>query len=148
MRTTIAILALAAAVLAGPQERYLELGRKRMAKLAKAKTNATKLSHIRAARYYFKRAKKAGAADLVKALNSETAIYYWRKSLSLATKRNEEALKISPKDKTALRWRAAIEKAREKDIYEDAGTTAIQRVRARRARNGVPLRNRGRARRR
>ncbi len=149
MRKFVLLFLLSATVFGGATERYLELGEKRMAKAHKAKKNATRLSHIRAAQYFFKRAKKAGEAGLVSSLNLETRIYYDRKSLPLATKRNAAALKLAPKDKTALDLKEKIAKARDKDIYDkDTGNTAIQRIRNRRIRNGVPLRNRGRARRR
>ncbi len=149
MRKLILLLALASVAAAGRQERYLELGRTRLKRFDKAKSNATRLRHLRAARYYFTRARKAGQADLVRTLNREGGIYYARKSLSLAEKRNASALKLAPGDPTALRLQAAIRKAKKSDIYESVdGLVGINRVRARRLRSGVPLRDRGRARRR
>ncbi len=113
----------------------------------KAKSNAQRLRAVRKARYYFKRAQ--ATPELVRALNLETGVYYSRKSLSLAKKRNAAALKLAPKDKHALRLRDAIEKAAKKDIYESVdGIVSVNRVRSRRLAAGVPLRDRGVARRR
>ncbi len=150
MRRTAIILVLGAAALAGKREdRYLTLGRVQFARFQKATSNADRLKRLRKARVFFKKAKAGGVADLVKTLNHETGVYYIRKSLSLAQKRNAAALKLAPKDKTALRLRAAIAKAKKKDIYESVdGIVGINRVRARRLATGVPLRNRGRSRRR
>ncbi len=149
MRKLILLFALAAVADAGREERYLELGRKRLERFDRAKSNATRLKRLRAARYYFTKAGKAGQADLVRTLNREAGIYYARKSLSLAEKRNASALRLTPGDRTALRLQVAIRKAKKFDIYENVdGLVGINRVRARRQRSGVPLRNRGRARRR
>ncbi len=148
-RKLILLFALAAVAAAGRQERYLELGSKRLERFDKAKSNATRLKQLRAARYYFAKAGKAGQADLVRTLNRESGICYARKSLSLAEKRNASALKLAPGDPTALRLQAAIRQSKKSDIYENVdGLIGINRVRARRLRSGVPLRDRGRARRR
>ena len=148
MRTAVVILLLAAVVAAGAKEdRYKGLGERQLERFQKAKSNAQRLRAVRKACYYFKRAK--ATPERVRALNLETGVYYSRKSLSLAKKRNAAALKLAPKDKDALRLRDAIEKAAKKDIYESVnGIVSVNRVRSRRLAAGVPLRDRGVARRR
>ncbi len=149
MRRLLILTLFAAAVAAGKREqRYVKLGQAQLAGADKSKSNSSRLRRLRRATYYFKRAGKDGVPDLVRTLNRTAALYYDRKSLSLAEKRVKEALKLAPKDKDALALQAAIKKAKETDIYDSVGTVAINRVRARRLAAGIPLRNRGLAKRR
>ncbi len=143
---------------------HLEKGRMTLAKLEEAVSDAPRLQILDRALYFLRRARALAIANaepefraveaeitplLVDTLNRQTAIYYGRKSLPLAKKRNAEALALAPKDKPALALAAAIEKADKEDIYESVtGLVAIDRVRARRLAMGVPLRDRGLARRR
>ena len=149
MRRLLVLTLLAAAVAAGKREqRYVKLGQAQVATADKGKSNSSRLRRLRRATYYFKRAGKDGVPDLVKTLNRTAALYYSRKSLSLAEKRVDEALKLAPKDKDALALQTAIKKAKDTDIYDSVGAVAVSRIRARRLAAGVPLRNRGLARRR
>ncbi|MCZ6787127.1 MAG: hypothetical protein O7E54_08180 [Planctomycetota bacterium] len=149
MRRLFILTLLTAAVAAGKREqRYVKLGQAQLAAADKSKSKSSGLRRLRRATYYFKRAGKDGVPDLVRTLNRTAALYYGRKSLSLAEKRINEALKLAPKDKDALALQAAIKKAKATDIYDSVGTVAINRVRARRLAAGIPLRNRGLAKRR
>ena len=148
MRTSLCLAALAVLVWAGAREdRYKELGQNQLDRFEKDDSDSARLRHLRKAVVYFKKADDA--AGQVRALNLETGIYYKRKSLSLAEKRNAEALKLAPEDRDALKLRDAIRQAKEKDIFEEVdGIVGINRVQARRLATGVPLRDRGLARRR
>lgn len=150
MRTFGILLLLALAAGAGKrEERYKKLGQAQLDAVAKANSNASRLKRLRRAKLYFERAKADGVDGLVETLNRLAGLYYSRKSLPLAEKRNAEALKLKPADKRALALQAAIRQAKEKDIYESVdGVVGIDRVRARRLATGVPLRDRGVARRR
>ncbi len=82
--------------------------------------------------------------DFVRALDGEAETYFARKSLSLAKNANNEALSIAPTDSRALNLALMIRAAEETDIYDpNQGAAAVERIRARRAAAGMPLRDRG-----
>ncbi len=138
---------------------HVTKGKERVDGLSKLKTNAKRLKALDRSLYNLRTARKlakgsqdekvvalAKTADseLVRALNGQTEIYYVRKSLPLAKKRNDEALAVNPKDARALKLAKWISDALEHDIYEELrNTVAIQRFKARRRAAGVPLRDRG-----
>jgi len=86
-------------------------------------------------------------ADLVAAFVAESEIHYNRGSLPLAKKRAADALELDPQDSRALNLMVMIRAAETTDIYTRyQGSAAIDRIRARRAAAGMPLRDRGAAR--
>ncbi len=142
---------------------HLEKGRGELGRVRSLDTNARRLDALDRAIYFLRRARtvtsaaiakgppapfadlqKAVESELLRALNEETMIYLGRKSLSLAAARNAAALALAPRDRDALYWATRIESARNRDVFETFdGSVAIDRVRARRAAMGVPLRDRG-----
>lgn len=142
----------------------LEKGDEQLSKVSKLKSNAEKLQVLDRALYFLRKAhgvvpqgeeeavvtlRARVAKSLVRALDDAAEIYYVRKSLTLAQKRNEEARAINSQDPRAHTLSEKIAEAKETDIYElITGETAIQRIRDRRAQMGLPLRDRGPATRR
>ncbi|MCK6461280.1 MAG: hypothetical protein L6Q95_15460, partial [Planctomycetes bacterium] len=87
--------------------------------------------------------------SLVDALVRRGAHLYERKSLPRARASAERALALDPSNARARALLAAIRKAELEDIFESVdGVVGIDRVTARRLAAGVPLRDRGVARRR
>ncbi len=136
----------------------LEKGDVLLAEVSALKTNASRLATLDRALYFLRRARKVAVAgepqferirgdasrSVVRALGDEAEIYYQRKSLSLAQKRAAEALAIDPADSRARNLIGRIEAAKSTDIHSnDMGSTAIGRIRERRAAAGIPLRDRG-----
>lgn len=88
-------------------------------------------------------------AALICGLNLKTRVYLQRGSLPRAKRLNDAALSLATVNIEALKLRVAIQKAMLVDVYEQIeGRQGIQRLRARHATAGSPLRNRGGARRR
>jgi hypothetical protein len=86
-------------------------------------------------------------ADLVTAFVGESEIHYQRGSLPLAKRRALDALELDPDDSRARNLIVMIRDAEATDVYDrNQGTAAIDRIRARRAAAGMPLRDRGAAR--
>jgi len=143
---------------------HLKRGEQKLALVPELQKNAARLRTLDRSLYYLRKARTISAKQkgaefsaltekvnpvLVRALVDQASIYYARTSLKMADKRVDEALSIVPEDASALRLKKAIRVARETDIYEQfQGTAAINRIRARRAAAGIPLRDRGAARRR
>jgi hypothetical protein len=83
-------------------------------------------------------------AGLVRAYDGESEIYYVRRSLPLAMDRAYDALDIDPQDPRAANLVVMIDDAARTDIYSKyQGVAAIERIRDRRAAEGIPLRDRG-----
>ena len=82
------------------------------------------------------------------ALNSIARIHLDRGALIPARDVNRRALALRTPSVQALTLHAEIHKRLLKDLFDDKGIAAIQRVRERRAAAGAPVRDRGRARRR
>jgi len=172
----ITLLLLAAPVLGGTTgnpvvEKHVARGEKALA--AAAKKEGTKLLRVlESAKPHFRRAQAVVARALKKApedealraaqagvlerlvaiLNAETVIYLDRGALSLAKKRNAEALKLLPQDDRAKELAEAIENpddyeldAREVHAVLRANGTAVREnaPRDRRAADGRFLRRRG-----
>lgn len=137
----------------------LEKGRRELTRVARADTNSERLYALDRALLFLRRARttalKSNALpymnlrenvddDLVAALNAQTEIYYGRKSLNLAEKRNTEAISVDPRDPQARIYTDLIAEAKSTDIYtEYQGSVAVNRIRDRRADVGLPLRDRG-----
>jgi len=137
----------------------LEKGQELLNQARKEKTNGAKLDALDRALYFLRRAHSTtpkGEADasgvlrrdvdatLVRALDDQAEIYYARKSLSLAKKRDQEALAIDRQDARARVLADLIYQVESTDIFTAyQGTIAIQRIRDRRAAVGMPLRDRG-----
>jgi hypothetical protein len=135
-------------------------GREALAKAVGTEGSA-RLHALRRAVYFLSRAeelaakttdvKLKGAArrSLVDALVKQGAAHYQRRSLPRARASAERALALDPSNAKAKALLAAIRKAEDEDIFESVdGVVGIDRVRARRLAAGVPLRDRGVARRR
>jgi hypothetical protein len=86
-------------------------------------------------------------ADLVTSFVTESEIHFKRGSLPLAKGRALDALELDPDDSRALNLIVMIRDAETTDVYDkNQGAAAIDRIRARRAAAGIPLRDRGAAR--
>jgi len=164
----LGLLALIALVAAGAEpdrttaraEAHLKRGQQAL-DAAKAAKGAGRFHAFGRAVYFLGQsnelATKAGNAKLlgearkglVDALIGRGAAYYERKSLPSAKADVLRALQLDPKSARAQALLAAIRKAEDEDIFESVeGVVGIDRVRERRLAAGVPLRDRGVARRR
>jgi hypothetical protein len=137
----------------------LEQGEREMSRARKLTTNSAKLDawdraivRLRQARETawkgtgasFEEVQKFAYAGLVRSLTAEAEIYFAKKSLPLAKKRNDAALDLDPNDARARNLAVMIRDAEEADIYDvHQGATAVNRIRDRRAAVGLPLRDRG-----
>ena len=137
----------------------LEQGEREMSKARASKTTAGKLqawdraiTRLREARTAswqgtgasFEEIQKYSYAGLVRSLTAQAEIYFERKSLPLAKKRNNEALSLDPSDARAQNLAVMITAAEEEDIYDvHQGAGVVNRIRDRRAAAGLPLRDRG-----
>ena len=161
--------ALAAAAFAGPPTTAdqqlklattrLEQGEREMSQARAFTTNAAKLQAfdraiVRLRQSWtaawtgtgasFEAVQEYSFAQLVRAYDAEAEIYFARKSLSLASERNQQALGLDPNDSRALNLAVMIRAAQDADIYDvNQGQKALDRIRDRRADSGLPLRPRG-----
>ena len=142
---------------------HLTKGQEQLDKEAKQKRNSLKLRTLDRALYFYGRAEKladkrseaefeapktSARAKRVEALNRQSRIYFERKSLEKAEDKAKAVLEIDKNNALAKATLALIQKERDEDIFDDLGNTAIDRVKARRRAAGIPIRDRGRARRR
>jgi hypothetical protein len=123
------------------------------------RTRAASLNKLDSALYHLRGARTIALRDrddrydtlqalvdcqLVQALNAQAAIHYERGSNSLAMKRLKEAAAIAPDDPRTCNLTVAVLHKQNADPYASTqGTTAINRIRDRRAVSGPPLRERG-----
>ena len=137
----------------------LEQGEHEMSRVRALSTNSAKLQALDRAIVRLRQARAAAwsgtgstfealrdysFAGLVRAYDGEAEIYFARKSLSLASERNQQALDLDPNDSRALNLAVMIRAAQEADVYDvNQGQKALDRIRARRAEAGMPLRPRG-----
>lgn len=164
----LGFLALAAVLASGAEadrtlaraQAHGKRGREALAKAVGAEGSA-RLHAFRRAVYFLSRADELAAkttdvklqgavrTSLVEALVGEGAAHYRRKSLHRARASAERALALDPSSAGAKALLAAIRRAELEDIFESIdGIVGIDRVTARRLAAGVPLRDRGVARRR
>ena len=160
MRTWFVLGLFAVAAAAQGSLRDLERAQAHFAKgvktfesLKKAKTNGQRIRTLRRAAYFYGRARsltEAGAekdpifakvfkestAGLVAALNDESKVHYKRKSLPLAKRRNQEALKLAPKDADAKKMARLIKVAEDDGLWVDDPDGPADPVRFR---TGLPL---------
>lgn len=167
-RLLVFTLALSSAVLGGTvladtaeNDRKLvtalvEKGQAKIDRIQKLKSNAERLQSLDSALYFLRRGRnitKSTAsssvsmlradvdASLVRALNAETEIYYARQSLSLAKKRNAEALDVDSDNARALELKEMIRTAENTfEFGPDQHSIAAQRVRDRINSRGFGLR--------
>jgi hypothetical protein len=166
---TLGLLVLAAAVSADtPADRtlalaraYLKRGLEAVEAANSARTAGQRLHALARADFLLGRADglaaKAGdlglesraRVALIDARIRKAAAYYERKSLPSAKETVLQALALDPSNAAAKALLAAIEKAEDEDVFDSVdGVVGIDRVKARRLAAGVPLRDRGVARRR
>ena len=134
----------------GYVEQQLELGRHALSRVDESDSRATQLFHIRNAEHSFRQARAESIRDLARgqvfeelmttsndhlatALYEEAKIHFERKSLPLAKKRVNEALKLSPDFREAMALSDRIDIAQSSDSY---ASVANERIRDRR---GFPL---------
>ncbi len=163
----LALLALVAVAAAEPErdlaraQAHLTRGRERLTKARAAQGNAQRLQMLERAEFFLGRADRIAAkipdaalrdeirSTLVDATVRTGAVYYERRSLPRARRTVERALGLDPQDAKAKALLAAIRKAEDTDVFESVdGVVAIDRLQGRRLEAGVPLRDRGVARRR
>ena len=141
---------------------HLTRGQEQLDKEAKQTKNASKLRTLDRALYFYGRADKLSRArkeaefaeplkkaraKQVETLNRQALIHFARKSLARSEAKVKAVLKIDPKNALAKATQRLIDEERKGDIYDGQGDAAIDRIRARRRAAGLPLRDRGRARR-
>lgn len=165
----LGLLGLVAVIAAGAEpertlaraQAHLKRGDAALGAARAAKTAGQRLHALRRAEHYLRRADDLAAktADLglqsrarvtlVEAMVQVSGAYYERKSLPRAKEKVLGALALDPSSAKAKALLAAIEKAEDEDIFESVdGLVGIDRLQARRLEAGVPLRDRGGARRR
>lgn len=144
-------------------EAHLTRGQEQLDKESKQDANAAKLRTLDRALYFYERAEKlAGDRDetefdapetkartkRVEALNRQARIHFERKSLDRAEEKAKAVLELDKDNALAKATLELIRKERDEDVFDELGNTAIDRIKARRRAAGIPLRDRGRARRR